>query len=231
MKKTFIPLLIAAFLAAAATSAEANIVESNVTVALKFYFNPTNVYQLKGNFSTLAYQTFSVTNANVIASLNAANEGKPSFPFPLNAKIIRQASFYIDGDEGDVVYLLRDKAGNEVDVTASLNVSINSAVRKTKKHKDTGVGSINLIATDLFNYDADPAILNSEYVVGAGISRYNIKVVQVKGESDLVQILNYSSKAAGSAVFLVPTFTEGVVEGSIKISGGKVIPQAAPDSN
>lgn len=112
----------------------------------------------------------------------------------------------------------------------SLEVSLNNAVAKAKLAIETGVGTKSLIATDLFSYEANPGAEDTERVVGAGISRYNFKIVQVKGKTDLVGILSYSSKAAGSAVFMVPSLTSGVVEGSIKISGAKVIPLTAPSS-
>lgn len=231
MKTPFLSL--AAALLGLSLTAQANTVETNVSITLKFYFNPTLQPAIKGKSAVIAYKTAAVRNADFIASLNAANAGEPGFPFPKNARLIRQDVFTTSPTDPDTRYLLRDQNGNEADVTANFDVTRLTEVVKSKINTETSTGTISLVTTDSFEYIADPSTGETDQALGAGISRYNIKSVLIKDTGDLVSMLaSYRSRLGGNASF-VQEDVAGIVEGGIRLSGAKLragfIPQPPQD--
>lgn len=223
---------IAALLLGSTSLLPGNEVESNVSVALKFHYNPQD-YQPQGNFVTKAYLTYAINNAVLIDSINAANQGQPNFPISRKARLIRKEFFLASGESDEIRYVLRDnKSNQEVDVTDCFVVRIIERAEKGKISTVNGTGSVSAVAIDQFTYSASPQGEGVDSADGAGISRYSSKIVLVKGSTDRVQLLSYSSKLGGLAAFLVPVaprsserqFIEGMVEGSIRISGSKVLP-------
>lgn len=231
-------LIVCLFAQAVASAAQlqAEIVESNVSISLKFHYNP--VGSVPGaKFVTLTPKTYLLKNADFIRALNLSNASNLAFPFDLKSRVIRRDTFDNAGVKTSTQYFLRDKQGKQVEITAAIDVDIIDQVTKYKLSLANQTGSINLIATDTFLFIDGPTEQDSFCSAnGAGISRYKLKRVRTKVTNRLVDLLSYSSKVAGRATFTIPVrrpavgqptvtgpFT-GIVEGSVKLSGAKILP-------
>lgn len=215
------------FAANAAPLEGVNAVESNVSITLKFHYNEVMATAVR----SVSYKTVAIRNANIIASLNAANVGEENYPFPSNARIIRKDVFDSDGDLLKTFYLLRKKTGEEADITAHISVELDDFVYKAKFFPNKNTSSYSFLATDIFNYAAEAGESeDEEWMVGAGLSRYNFKRIVVKGTEDFVDMLvSYNSRVGGSASLDVPVRQEGIVEGFIRVTGPKIVPISAPN--
>ena len=235
-------LLVVCLLANAVASAaqlQAEIVETNVSISLKFHYNPSA--SIPGTkFITLTPKTYLLKNADFIRALNLSNASNLTFPFDLRSRIIRRDSFDNTGGLISTQYFLRDKEGKQAEITNALDLETLNRVDKYKLSIATQTGSINLIATDTFLFIDGPTEQDSFCSAnGAGISRYNVKRVRTRATNRLVDLLSYSSRVAGRATFVIPvtrptvgqpTFTgpfTGIVEGSVKLSGAKILPPPA----
>lgn len=235
-------LLIVCVLAHAVASGaqlQAEIVETNVSISLKFHHNPS-AFIPGTKFITLTPKTYLLKNADFIRALNLANASNLTFPFDLKSRIIRRDTFDNAGDRISTQYFLRDKQGKQAEITSSIDVDIIDQVTKYKLSLANQTGSINLIATDTFLFIDGPTEQDSFCSAnGAGISRYNFRRVRTRITNRLVDLLSYSSRVAGRATFIIPvkrpaagqpTFTgpfTGIVEGSVKLSGAKILPPPA----
>jgi hypothetical protein len=231
--------LIVCLLAQALVTSEtlrADMVESNVSIALKFHYNPAG--SVPGpKFLTLTPKTAMLRNADFIRALNQANGSNLGFPFDLKSRIIRRDTFDNAGNRTSTRYFLRDKQGKQAEITTTISVDIIDQVTRFKLSLANQTGTINLIATDTFLFIDGPTEQDSECSAnGAGISRYNFRRVRAKLTDRLVDLLAYSARVAGRSSFTLPvkrpaegqpTFTgpfTGIVEGSVKLTGAKILP-------
>lgn len=219
MKKT---LALMAALAALTSSVKAELVESYITIALKFYVNTTDEVVEKGDSVSINYSTFSLKNFDLIDAYGEVN----NIGFDKSAKLIRQDEFNEEGNLIDSKILIRDKTQEgDVDITDSFSFSFLIEAQKFKYSKSKGTGTYSVIYSTNVNFLAEPENEDeSEEFDLYNIERFSGKTILFNGS--LVDLENSSSKAQGYAYFYVSKledYFEGVVEGTIKISGAKAI--------
>ncbi|MEN3942915.1 hypothetical protein WJU23_16570 [Prosthecobacter sp. SYSU 5D2] len=224
---------IAASLAVLASPLRADIVEANVTIALKFYANTTDSVE-KGNSEILNYQTGTIKNSDIIEAVNFALFEDEADDYSPKSKIIRQDEFNDNGSLLATRYLIRDKAKEaDLDVTNLIDIDSLEEVVKYKFSTVTGAGTVNLISNSRYQFLFDPeSPETSEELDLFGIDRSTIKVVMVKSTENFVDLLSFSSKVSGYGYFFplkFDDFYEGIAEGTIKVSGAKVFP-TPPDT-
>jgi len=215
-------LLLIATLATFSSSMKAEIVESNITIALKFYVNTTDEEVVKGDSASINYSTFSIKTFDVIDAYGATLDTA----FDKSAKLIRQDEFDGEGEFVDSRILIRDKTQEgDVDISDSFTFSSLYDVYKYKYSISKGTGSYSAIDSTNLNFLAEPENEEeSEELDLYNLERYSGKTILFNGS--FVNLENLTAKAQGYAYFFVTklgTNLNGVVEGTIKISGAKAI--------
>lgn len=240
--------LVAAALAVATFSPlplpAAELVESQVTFALKVYFNPG----LDREGDKVNYVTATLKNADFMEMMNVPYDRKTT-------RLIRKDFFPEDEEEeerlefwGATRYFLREKDGGEEDVTEFFNWTFPAMLDAVKRNvkADTGTGTENVLRADTLDFWAEGDL---PLMRVSGVSRYTVKKVIPKGTELLVDLTTVNLKAGGwvSNLFvpnkkqpnpdeLVGQPAYGPVEGTIKISGAKlmgvvVVPPVPEESN
>lgn len=217
---------IAAALAVLASPLRADVVETNLTIALKFYANTTDAVP-KGNFVSLNYRTGTIKNADIIDAINYALDEE----YSLKSKIIRRDEFDDQGNliEENTAYLIRDKDLGDLDITDIISYVPLAQVAKFKYSTVNGTGTFDLITTSYFDIVFDRSDEFEEMQL-FGIDRQKIKYVTVKQTGNLAGLLSFSSKVHGDGFLWfnqTDDFWDGILEGTIKVSGAKVIPPDA----
>lgn len=221
MKKLAI-LIAPLVLGVCAASAQVNTVEHNVSLAFKFTYNATEFLQREGSFLVMANKSVTLKNADFIKLYNDENTGDD---FPLNSKIIRQNFFNTNGSSaGPAKFVIRDKAGNEADITSTIGVTMNGATAKVKYVEATKVGSHSYLLSENFEYNSKPGAPSLGAIEAYSLTANNFKSVYVKKTTEVVETSNISMKMTGAARFTAASPLVGVIQGTLKISGPKIIP-------
>ena len=218
---------IAAALAALAAPLQAEVVETNITIALKFYAN-NEAPVAKGNTVTLNYGTGTIKNSDIISAVNFALFESEADHYSTKSKILRRDFFDEFGDLDETDYLIRDKDKGDLDITNLVDFDYFDQIVKYKFNSETETGTINLVSTTNFEFNSDPeSPETSEELNLYGIGRTTVKVVSVKDTGNLVELATLSAKVGGYGYFYtvkLDDFFNGVAEGTIKASGAKVVP-------
>jgi hypothetical protein len=215
---------IAATLAALAAPLQAEVVETKITIALKFYVNNESPVT-KGNTQSLNYGTGTIKNSDIISAVNEALFEPEDF-YSLKSKILRRDYFDDTGDLLGTDYVIQDKTKSDLFITDLIDFDYLNQVVKYKFNTEKGTGSVNMVSTASFDFEANPETAETEYVSLYGISRTNIKVVIVKS-GNLVELATLSAKVGGYGYIFIKNLDEslsGIAEGTIKASGPKVLP-------
>lgn len=202
-------------------------VESNLAFSFKFFANNSKVETETTESRT--YSTFTLKNFDLIDAYNAVKttEGK----FTSKARIIKQDLFNEDGVLLSKRILFREGTTEE-DVTAYFTFeTYDRTVSKFKYKSVEGTGTENAIVTTSFNYVAtDPESSSPEAITARGMDKISRKTVEKDGE--LMDLDTISSSLTGEASFYVLKKKErfsGLVQGTYKASGAKILPAPSMD--
>lgn len=221
-------LALLALAAAFVTPLKADVVETNITIALKFYANTTEIPLIKGNSAILNYGTGTIKNSDIISAINYVLFDAEEDEYSTKSKILRRDVFDDEGNSSTTSYLIRDKDKSDLDITDLVNFDYIDSVVKSKISTTTETGTISLISTTNFQFTSDPDFPEtSEDLNLYGLSRTSVKVVSVKNSGNLVDLASLNAKVAGYCYFFTTKldgFFGGIAEGTIKASGAKVVP-------
>lgn len=221
MKKSL--ALIAAALAFISPAAKADYVDSVMTFTLKFHFNEKE-WETKGAFSVLNMTTSSLKTADFIAAYAAANGQQ----FSKKAQIIWRDEYESDATHIGYKIYIRDPGKSDVDVSALFdeNTDEGGFASKGKYNDELGTGTFSQIYTSVLTFRAHETTPDASSVEATGINNFNLKTVKVKETGSFVDLGTVSGKIFGKAYFMDAKRQrrfEGVVDGTFKLSGPKVV--------
>lgn len=220
--KTLFPLI--AVLAAITAPLQADVlVESNLVVSLKFYFNQSPEVETP-KFTTRKYSSASIKNADLISAFARANGGT----FSKKAKLIRVDR--CDGVSSGTIlstrYYIRDN-GSDTDITTLFSVvkveedEVKSYKRVNETSTETGT-YLNLVSLDYFVEDINTP--DDEFFEASGMEKGTKKII--KYQEQFATLLSSSHAVTGPALFQSSTLEvplEGLVQGTIKATGPKAV--------
>lgn len=227
MNKKTLPLLTGLLLLAAAPALQAQIqtVESNVTLSFKIYDESDGPDTVSGAFSLRQYQTFSLKNADFISNLGSLLDKG----FSPKARIIRRITFSEGTQTGPVKYFIRDpEITPDTDISAYwvTNRPGDNEAEKRRLKADVLTGTRNVTET----YEVD-LTMGENYMEIEGLKKSAFRYIL--SDESLVELETSTLKASGEAA-LVKAIKDtqmdlaGVLVGSMKISGSKVVPTPDP---
>lgn len=220
--------LLAAAVTAFTSPLQADLVETNVSIAFKFYANALDEVE-KPTSITLNYATASIKNADIIESINVVLFANPADDYPLNSKIIRRDYFDANGELDSTQYVIRAKDREDLNITEMITVTLFETIEKYKISTN-GTVTLNPITASRYEilFDPDNEEESEEFDL-RGIDRVSIKLVEVKSTENFVQLLSFNSQVSGYGYYYpshkdFDGFYTGIVEGTLKVSGAKVVP-------
>lgn len=222
MTKFLSSILPLALLVSSAVSLKANDVESTVTFALKFYYNPTNTPVVTPTTRSVTSKTVAVKNADLIAAFNDKFKGTEPFPFATNAKIVRVQTYSAQGELSRTKYYLREK-GKEADITASFNWETTDLAYTVKYVIKTNLGVAKDVRLDDFSLSIGTGE-SAYFIEGQNLGIYTFNDIFMKKTEQRATLSTISQKIAGVSRLPFSDSKVGIVEGTIKVSGPKLIP-------
>lgn len=226
MKRALLTLIAPLFLTAMPVLA-ATVVESNITIALKFYINdkpdvdgpPTD---------SLAYSTVSIKNADLLHAWSAAN----SVTLSKKARLMRRdyVNSYGEVDYEDYDIFIRD-GEDDYSLPGGLDILLNEVVDKYRYNTVKGTGTYNSLSYvnvnvriiwDLLDGQEGDEI-DDDTIFSAGLEKYASRTVTY-GQV-LTSLDTSTTTVVGEAFFYTSnrrSWEDGVVQGTIKQSGPKV---------
>lgn len=202
-------------------------VESNVTVALKLYYN-FDAPVTKGATTVVKHQTIAVKNADLIEAVNELHEVK----FPLKSAIICRQFFNEAGDPSKAaVYLIRDKKLGERDITNHL-IFFPVPIKATNANLKTiseglSTGTISYVQTGASAFILNPGVQQPSTFQLQGLERITAKLIVNRQNDELVQLASLKSTVTGVRSGLPPLESlangSAPVDGSFKTSGAKIV--------
>lgn len=200
---------------------KADFVETNLTVTLKFYFNQTEA-TTKGDVNSRAYTTATLKNKDIIDSVAYVYD----YNFTTTARLMRRDEFDAEGNFVSHVTFIRDKNEGDIDITSLVPIEEYDGVNKFRYSVSKGTGLYNSIYNGRIRYIATPANENSEEIDVMSLNKGAFTFTLVRSTSHFVSLANITSTVHGYAYMFYPKSGEyynGVVEGTIKTSGAKVV--------
>lgn len=203
----------------------ASFVETNLTFALKMYINNEDE-DFGDKFIVQNYATVSIKNADIIRAYGDVF----GFDFDKSARLIKRDGFTEEGNLVQTRIIIRDKVEGDIDVTNTFSFfSLHDPIDKYKYSRSTKTGSKSTIERKGITFladDEDPDTTNEEMNL-SGIDRVTYKRILIN-KLLLADLETRSGKVTGDAVFYViiksvDGYLEGVVEGTYKVSGAKVV--------
>lgn len=224
--KRKIALLFATLASTLPCALQADTVESNVSIALKYYFNFSPPANNNNNVQTEKFTTTTFKNADFIRAINAAN----NTTYLIKSRILRRDQFNPEGVRvGAPVYFLRDANIGDVDITEYMEVlrRANAYNKKFSTTKKTGTMSlmgdteVRLIANPEFPIEAEDFNLR-------GVDRQTTKYVFNPKTKNFVELTTLSINLAGRVSFVIrgQGSVDAPAEGTFKISAAKIVKQA-----
>lgn len=218
--KTLLPL-ITLFAAITAPLQADVLVESNLVVSLKFYFNQSPVLETP-KFDIRKHSTATIKNADLISAYARVNGGT----FSKKAKLIRVNRCDPSGNviDEDTKYYIRDN-GSDTDITPLFSVVEVDDAESYKKNNETGteVGTFLKFA-DLHFFVNDPNTPDDERFDASGMEKGVKKVILYKEQ--LATLLSSTHALAGTANFQSSNLQvplEGIVQGTVKAIATKAV--------
>jgi hypothetical protein len=221
MTKFLSSILPLALLVSSAVSLKASDVESTVTFALKYYYNPSDVIVETPTTRSITSKTVAVKNADIIASFNDKFKDTAPFPFATNAKIVRVESFSADGENSTVRYYLREK-DKQADITSSFDWETTDYAYTVKYVKKTNLGVAKDVRLDDFSLTIGTG-QSAYFIRGKNLGIYTFNDIFVKKTEQRATLSTISQKIAGVSGLPFSNWNIGVVDGTIKVSGPKLI--------
>lgn len=216
MKTKLIFLAVAALWSAQA-QAQMEIVESNVTIALKVHEQEADLPDVGGN-NVNNYKIRTIKTADVIQMIAA----KENIPIAKNARLILQQNFNAGGWSGYSFRIREPGNPNDIMVTNYLERDDDFRVVKSKISTTKGTGSESTLAMGEFDISLTG---DFEGFYMDGPTKTTMKYVASKNLPGVVLSLEtYAFTGAGqSLIGLGGDAEEGFVSGIVKISGSKII--------
>jgi hypothetical protein len=215
--KTKLILLAAATLWSAQAHAQTEIVESNVTIALKIHVQEGGQVVVGGN-NVRNYKITTIKTADVIQMIAA----KENTSIAKNVRLILQQTFNAIGWSGYSFRIREPGNPNDIMVTNYLERDDDFSVVKSKISTTKGTGSESTLAMGEFDISLTGTF--EGFYMDGPIKTTMKYVASKKFPGEAISLETYTFTGAGQSLTgLGGNEEEGFVSGTVKISGSKVL--------
>lgn len=214
-------LLLASLLAAITAPLHADVlVESNLTIALKMYFNQAPEVETP-KITTRKSSLATLKNVDLINAWARVNGGN----FTKKAKLIK--ADLCEGDNfGNIIntkYYIRDN-GVDTDITAAFDITIGEEIKNYKRNNLTGTETGTYLSIMQFVFEVEGPNFDDENIDAQGLVKNTEKIIKYQ---DQFAKLRASSVILTGDTYFQSTQTEtevpGIVQGTFKTTAPKAV--------